>query len=84
MFKLKITSQAKSQLRQISRDHHKLAISTAIEELKDDPYLGKPLSRELTGKLSYKVGVYRIIYTINENDKIVNILSAGHRSTIYD
>jgi len=84
MFKLKITSRAKSQLKQISKDHHKLAIFTAIEELKDDPYLGKALSRELSGKFSYKVGVYRIIYVINENDKIVNILSAGHRSTIYE
>jgi mRNA interferase RelE/StbE len=84
MFKLKITSQAKSQLRQISKKHHKLAISNALDEIKEDPFSGKPLSRELTGKFSFKVGIYRIIYIINEQDRIVNILFAGHRAIVYD
>ena len=84
MFKLKITSQAKSQLKQISKKHHQLAISNALDEIKEDPFMGKSLSRELTGRFSYKVGVYRIIYKINEKDKIVYILSAGHRATVYD
>ena len=84
MFKLKITSQAKSQLKQISKKHHKLAISNALDEIREDPFLGKPLSRDLTGRFSYKLGVYRIIYIINENDKIVNVLFAGHRATVYD
>lgn len=83
MFRLKITPQAKSQLKQIYKEHQKLAISIAFEEIKDDPYLGKPLSRKLEGKFSYKVGTYRIIYKINKKDKIVYILTAGHRSTIY-
>lgn len=83
MFKLKITSQAKSQLKQISKKHHQLAISNALDEIKEDPFVGKPLSRELTGRFSYKVGIYRIIYIINKRDRIINILSAGHRSVIY-
>ena len=83
MFKLKITSQAKSQLKQISKKHHQLAISNALDVIKEDPFVGKPLSRELTGRFSYKVGIYRIIYIINKRDRIVNILSAGHRSVIY-
>jgi len=83
MFKLKITSQAKSQLKQISKKHHQLAISNALDEIKEDPFIGKPLSRELTGRFSYKVGIYRIIYIINKRDRIVNILFAGHRATVY-
>lgn len=84
MFKLKITSQAKSQLKQISKEHHQAAISSALEEIREDPFMGKPLSREFLGRFSYKVGVYRIIYIINEKDRIVNILFAGHRSVVYD
>lgn len=53
-------------------------------ELKDDPLVGKPLTRELTGKFSLRVGTYRVIYKINRQDKIIYILTAGHRSTVYN
>ena len=53
------------------------------EELKDNPYLGKPLTREHEGKFSYKVGTYRVVYKIYEKEKRVFVLTAGHRSTVY-
>ena len=83
MYKIEITSRAKKQLKQVSRNYEKIAINNAFEEIKEDPHIGKPLSRELTGKFSYRVGVYRIIYSINRKDKIVYILFAGHRSIVY-
>jgi len=55
----------------------------AIEEIKEDPFTGKPLLRELFGKYSLKVGPYRIIYIVDKKDKIVKILTAGHRSIVY-
>lgn len=82
MYQLKITATAKKELKDISYQH-KQALLQVILDLKDDPYIGKPLTRELTGRFSYKVSVYRIIYTVNEKDKIVKILTAGHRSKIY-
>ena len=82
MYKLHIASKAKKELRKISRIHQE-AIISAFEELKEDPFIGKPLTRELTGRFSYRVGVYRIIYKINDKDKIVYVISAGHRSTVY-
>jgi mRNA-degrading endonuclease RelE of RelBE toxin-antitoxin system len=39
---------------------------------------------ELTGKFSFRVGVYRIIYKVNKKDKVVDILTAGHRATVYE
>lgn len=82
MYKVIITPQAKHELKTIARLYKK-AIILAIDELQEDPYVGKPLKRELIRKYSYKVGVYRIIYTINKKDKKVFILTAGHRSIIY-
>lgn len=82
MFQLKITARAKRELKSISYRHRE-TISRVFSEIRDDPYIGKPLTRELTGKFSYKFSVYRIIYKINEKDKIVIIITAGHRSTIY-
>lgn len=82
MFQLKLTAKAKRELKNISY-HHKNALAVILEEIKDDPEIGKSLSRELTGKKTARVGVYRIIYKVNEKDKIITILTAGHRATVY-
>jgi len=83
MYKIKLTARAKRELKNISKLHQE-AISYILEELKDDPLLGKPLTRELTRRFSLKVGVYRVIYKINKKDEVVTILTAGHRAHIYD
>ena len=83
MYKLKLTARAKGELKNISMLHRE-AISFVFEELKHDPLLGKPLTRDLTGRFSLRVGVYRIIYKINKKDKIITMLTAGHRANIYD
>lgn len=83
MFRIKLTAKAKKELKNLSQED-KISIGEIIEELKEDSLMGKPLSRGLIRKFSYKVGVYRIIYLIDKEDEIVTILSAGHRETIYN
>lgn len=83
MYKLLISFKARKELKKISV-FHKNAILEALQTLKEDPFLGKPLTRNMSGKFSYRVGLYRIIYRINKKDKWVNILSAGHRSVVYN
>ena len=82
MYKVKLTAGAKKELKQISR-RHQFALGQIFDELKEYPFLGKPLGRELTGKFSYRISVYRIVYKVDEKDKIVYIITAGHRSTAY-
>lgn len=82
MYRIELTSQAKKELKIIKRVYQE-AIGVALEELKENPFLGKPLVRELTGKFSYKVGAYRIIYQIKEKDKIIQVITAGHRAKVY-
>ncbi len=83
MFKIILTARAKRELRNISK-RHQFAIASVIEELKDNPFAGKPLTRELTGRYALRVGIYRIIYTVNKSDKTIYILTAGHRSVVYN
>ena len=83
MYKLRISSRAESEIKKISHPHQK-AIILALTEIKEEPFLGKPLTRELTGKFSFRVGVYRIIYKVNKKDKVIDILTAGHRATVYE
>lgn len=82
MYKIIVSPEAKRGLKTIAKIYKK-GIAEAIDSLKDDPYLGKPLMRDLTRRYSYKVGVYRVIYKINEKDKVVYVIVAGHRATIY-
>ena len=82
MFRLKLTTKAKRELKNISH-RHRIALSNIFEEIRDDPDIGKPLGKELAGKFSYKVSVFRIIYKINKKDEIVTILTAGHRAIVY-
>lgn len=83
MYRISVSPKAKNQLKSIKKSHQN-ALALIIEDLKENPFLGKPLTRELTGKYSYRVGVFRIIYKINQDDKIIQILTAGHRSAIYN
>ncbi|MBI2086164.1 type II toxin-antitoxin system RelE/ParE family toxin [Candidatus Daviesbacteria bacterium] len=82
MFKLLISKKAEKRLKLLKHSHQE-AILSALQEIKEDLLIGKPLTRELVRRYSYKLGPYRIIYMIYKKDKIVYILSAGHRSTIY-
>lgn len=82
MYRIKLTAEAKKELNIIKRIYQE-AIGVALEELKENPFLGKPLTRELTGKFSYKVGMFRIIYKVNEKDKIIQVITAGHRANVY-
>ncbi|MDP1722454.1 MAG: type II toxin-antitoxin system RelE/ParE family toxin [Candidatus Gottesmanbacteria bacterium] len=83
MYNVKLTARAKRELKNISK-RHKVAIASMVEELTDNPFVGKPMTRDLTGKFSLRVGVYRIIYTVNKTDEIIHVITAGHRSIVYN
>ncbi len=83
MYKLLISPKAEKGLKRLKIEHQH-AVLEALIEISDDPFVGKPLTRELTGRFSLRVGVYRIIYSVNKSDKTIHILTAGHRSVIYN
>lgn len=82
MYSIIVSPRAQKDLKRL-KSIYRIGISSALKEIKEDPYVGKPLTRELTGRFSYKIGVYRIIYKINNQDKLIYIFTAGHRSTVY-
>lgn len=83
MYQIKLAAQAKKELKTIKTMYQE-AIDAAFEEMKEDPFIGKPLTRELIGKYSYRIGIYRIIYKVNQKDQIINILTMGYRSKVYE
>lgn len=55
----------------------------ALARIMANPYTGKPLVGNLKGFWSFRIGMYRIIYEINEQGKEVLIGAIGPRKSIY-
>jgi len=58
-------------------------IINLIENLKHDPYIGKPLKFNLRGYWSLRIGNYRVIYKIDKQNKIITIYIVRHRRKVY-
>ena len=65
------------------------AVATAVVEfitgdlLVEPMRVGKPLLRELEGVFSARRGVYRVLYEIDQEAQIVNVIDIAHRSDAY-
>lgn len=82
MHKLLYTEEAKKQISKLD-NRLKVKIKEAVELIAQNPAIGKPLTRELKGRCSYRVGDYRIIYRIYHTEVVVLILAVGHRREVY-
>ena len=58
-------------------------IKKAIESLAENPYRGKPLSYDLAGLFSLRTSDYRIIYRIKGGERVIIVISIGHRREVY-
>ncbi|MHB8471025.1 MAG: type II toxin-antitoxin system RelE family toxin [Gaiellaceae bacterium] len=45
--------------------------------------VGKPLRVELEGRWSARRGPYRVIYRIDEGERVVTVVAVGHRADVY-
>jgi len=82
VYKLILSARTRKELKGVPKQH-KEAILSALEEIEDNPLEGRPLTRELVGRFSYKVGVYRIIYQVNKQNQTIYVSTAGHRGKVY-
>lgn len=82
MFELRISKSAQRQIKKLKKVYQ-TAIISALKEIKEDPHLNKPLKRELTRKYTFHLSVYRIIYKVNDKDKVIDILKIDHRGKVY-
>jgi mRNA interferase RelE/StbE len=76
---------AKSAIKRVGQidPRYRPAIDETDKLLSRDPLSGKPLSGELKGQYSFRVGVYRIIYTFNSAAKVLYIINISHRKDVY-
>lgn len=85
MYKIIFSNNAEKEYRYLCKANRAIfeKIRNAIMSLATQPAQGKPLRLSLKGKWSYRVGVYRIIYSIEHHTLTVYVLDIGHRREIY-
>lgn len=81
-YQLRIKRSAEKELNSLPKKQGEVIIK-AILELESDP---RPRgSRRLRASDGYRIrqGQYRILYTIDERAKVVEVVAVGHRRDVY-
>jgi mRNA interferase RelE/StbE len=81
-FRLVYSETVRDLIRKLHPDL-KSIIRTRLKQIADNPYLGKPLVKELSGYYSLKAKRYRIIYKIQGASQEIQIHYLGYRKDIY-
>lgn len=81
-YKILYTQEAKKRIEKLDTAIRQ-TIRRAVESLSRNPYLGKPLTHELSGLYSWRTSDYRIIYRIKEYELVIIIITIGHRRDVY-
>lgn len=81
-YSIRIKGSAARELGRIPQETRRLLID-AIESLRQQPMQGRPLRGNLRGLRRLRVGSYRIVYELRQNELTVLVVRVGHRSGAY-
>ncbi len=82
-FRLETTRKFEKDFRKLAADL-KHRVDQQVKILETQPYSGKRLRGEFEGSYSFRIGDYRVIYSIDENEKRIVLLTVAHRRTVYE
>ncbi|MBV7327026.1 type II toxin-antitoxin system RelE/ParE family toxin [Chloroflexi bacterium TSY] len=81
-YQLDFSGLAKRQLKRVEPEYIRKEMANAVLDLQDEPYPpNSELDRELNDRYRLKIGGWRIIYKVNEQDKIVKVLTVRRRDS---
>jgi mRNA interferase RelE/StbE len=81
-----ISDVAERQLKKLDRPVQKRILDwldERIEGCKNPRHFGEPLKGGHAGLWRYRVGAYRVLCDIRDEEVIVLVIAVGHRSRIY-
>ena len=86
IYRLRYSKKASKQLDKIDPSQSKIItlwLLKNIDGCKDPRAQGSALSAEHKGKWRYRVGKYRVLVEIRDEELIVLALAVGHRREVY-
>lgn len=81
--KIIYTQEAEKQLAKLDKPIQK-RIKKYLAEIENPRSRGKSLIGNLSGIWRYRIGDYRILCKIKDEELIILVLEVGHRKNIYD
>jgi len=82
MWQVILTPEAEKNLKKLPYNIQE-RVKTALKELRNNPFYGKPLRGNLAGRFSARVGDYRIVYRQKSEQHEIWILYIRHRREAY-
>ena len=84
-YRVELRPAARRYLARLPRNTQRLIIAR-LETLADEPRpaWSKPLRQDLRGRLSFRVGDYRVVYRIEDDVLLVLVLGIGPRGRVYE
>lgn len=83
-FELRVTGPAQRNLDRLPEGTAAAIVEFMLTALTDNPHrFGGRLQRELAGLHSARRGAYRVIYEIDDDERVVIVLRIDHRSRVY-
>jgi len=83
MYRIIFDRQAAKFFRKLDRNIQE-RIGKKIQNLSENPELGKPLLGRMSGFWSLRIDDYRVIYQIKKSELIILVLKIGHRKDVYN
>lgn len=83
MFRVEYAKSVVKDLRPLPKPVRERALNVVETVLANDPYQGKPLTGPNRGLYRFRVGDYRIIYSIEKEKLVVLVLRIRHRKDAY-
>jgi len=83
---VEVSDYAEKQLRKLDKPIQKRLLDwleDRIEGCKNPRHFGEPLRGEMAGLWRYRIGDYRVICEIQDQQLVVLALAVGHRREIY-
>ena len=81
-YSLQIKQSAIKEIERLPKAERQRVIA-AIDQLAENPHVGKLLKGDYSGLRRIRVGDYRAIYEINEDVVLVLVLRVAHRKQVY-
>ncbi len=83
-YEVRVSSPARRDLNKLAESVASAVIDFMFGPLAENPQqVGKPLTNELAGRFSARRGQYRIIYRIDDDLIVVEVIRLAHRRDAY-
>ena len=82
-WKMRFTPEVSRLVAQLHPEN-KRQLKQALNELRQNPFIGKDLQEELFGFKSLRLKKYRVIYTVSEEANHIEVYYIGRRNDVYE